>query len=207
MASPLAQQFVLNPPPTHSDVANTGIAFTAPAEAFETFYKLVDPELIYLNQLTRLLYSAQYVKTNQPDPESLLPGYKLAEMPGEKKVNWEGYNTIANVFLMDVGIAISTTEINTKEFRLLQFCIDKTMAIDDMLIANREKWNFTDFAFHVPFGMTIFYNLYAIASRSSNGGKMMNGMIKALNGILGSVGQQEDQNKPRIWNSPFKSNR
>lgn len=202
MASSLSQQFVFSPPQRQNEISS--IAFTAPAEAFETFYKLVDPELIYLNQLTRLLYSAQYVKTPQPDPESLLPGYKLVELPGEKKVNWEGYNTIANIFLMDVGIAISTTEINTKEFKLIKFCIDKTMALDDMLIANRERWNFTDFAFHVPFGMTVFYSMYAVASRSANGGKMMNGMIKALNNALSIRANEEEVARPRFWNSLFK---
>lgn len=209
MAAPLAQQFVFNPPKQAGGASVAGsspISFTTPAEAFETFYKAIDPELMYLNPLSRLLYSAQYVKSDEADPSSLLPGYKLIMIGGKgrkPKVNWDGYNTIMNTFLMNVGTAISTTEFDRKEFQLLKFCIDSTMAMDDMLIANRKEWEFTDFAFHMPFGMTVCYNIYAIACRSANGGRMMKDMMKALGGAFAHRGTEEDKVKPQIWRSPF----
>lgn len=214
MPAPIAQQFILNPPRTGGLAAAGGsspVSYTTPAEAFETFYKAIDPELMYLNPLSRLLYNVAYVKSDEPDPRSLLPGYRLVEVGGvgdkkrKPKVNWDGYNTVMNTFMMNVGIAISTTEFDRKEFQLLKFCIDATMALDDMLIANRREWEFSDFAFHIPFGMMVCYNIYAVACRSANGGRMMKDMMKALGGALSGGSREEDRTSPKVWRSPFKA--
>lgn len=205
----MQQNFIMAPPkPPSQHVTPGAIASSSvsiPAEAYQTYNKIIDPEGIYLNKLSRLLYSAYLVKSDVYDPSSPAPGYKLVEIGGKNRktlVNWEGYNTITNNFMLLVSEVISTTEFDLKELNLKQLCIDGIWAIIFQLIANWEDWDFNDPTQIVPLTMELWFNVYSVSRRSTGGGKM----LKFLTGIFKFLGphrssDDEERDKVKFWRS------
>ena len=181
-----------------------------PPEVLDTYNRIIDPKGIYLGTLTRLLYHANLVKDDTFDPTSPLPGYKLVpleapEFSGKKKerktlVNWDGYNTLTNNFIMMVSEPISTTQLDVKEIKLKDVLIDGVWNIIVQLVTNWEDWEFEDPSAILTIGYQMWWNAYAV-SRRSTGGKMLNfltGLIRATSS------DKEKENKPEkvhFWGS------
>ena len=172
-------------------------------EAYRTYNKLVDPEGIFLNKLTRMLYSAVLIKSNDFDPNSPVEGYKLVLLGGGSRkaaMSWEGYNMITSSYILLCSEVISTTEFDVKEINLRQVGIDGIMGIMDMAVANRKNWHIRDPMIYVPLGMAMWFNFYSICRRSTGGGKMLmfiTGLFKFLGRKNGE--DEESPSKVRFW--------
>ena len=212
---PVVQQFNMSPAKSPvNGVSSSGNAVHIPGEAYTAALKIIDPEAIFLNKLSRLLYNAYLTPSEFADPNSPVPGYKLSlispgkdkegkELPRHTLVNWDGYNTITNNYMLLVSEAISTTEFDTKEIQLKQFCIDGVWAIMVQLITNWEEWEFRDPAQIVPLGLELWFNLYAVSRRSTGGGHMLQ-FLTGLFKFLGARNKddREDANKVSFWGKP-----
>jgi len=209
ISMPEVQQNFIMQPPKQSGSSTTIPAASAvvnlPAEAYQTYNKIIDPEGIFLNKLSRLLYSAILVKSDVLDESSPIPGYKLIEVGGKFRktlVNWDGYNIITNNFIMLVSEVISTTEFDTKEINLKEICKDGVMAIIDQLVVNWDSWDFKDPMEIMPLAVQMWFNLYGVARRSTGGGKM----LKFLTGIFKFLGpnrstEEEHKDRVKFWRS------
>lgn len=211
MTPSLQQNFIMPPqkqPQFSAAASGVALSYTPPTAAFETAYKIIDPEVMFHNRISKLLYNAQYVKANDTDPGSLIEGYKLVkirDLEGKEappKISWDGFSTIMNTYLLSVTEAASTTDFD-KDFQLRDFCVDNTLAIMVMLAANRRIWKFKDSALIVPLGMNLWYNMYAIGRRSMNGGKTLSAILKGLIGYMGHKPEEEGGRKPIFWPSPL----
>lgn len=203
------QQFIMTAPkqPQNQPIQPQNPSIPSiPAEAYLTYLKIIDPEGIYLNKLSRLLYSAYLIKTDTVDEKSPVPGYRLAEIGGDKRktlVNWDGYNTVTNNYLLLVSEVISTTEFDLKEINLKRVCIDGVWSIIFQLVANWEAWEFTDETEILPLGIGMWFNVYGLSRRSTGGGKMLHfltGLFKFLGPHRGKY-EDENPNKVKFWGS------
>jgi len=208
MAVPVVEQkFMMNQP--ERPEGHTGISsnpsVNVPAEAYETYTKIIDPDAIYLNKMSRLLWDCYLVKSEEFDPKSPVPGYKLIEIGGKdvkKMMSWEGYNTITNNFIMLVSEAISTSEFDQKELNLKKVCFDGVWAIICQLVANWDAWEFDDPNQIMTLGIEMWFNVYAISRRSSKGG-----MLRFLTDIFKHLGgkrnqEDEERHKVKFWGRP-----
>lgn len=170
---------------------------------YKTIQRIMDPEYIMMNKLSRLLYSSQLIKTETIDMDSPIPGYtlvKLKDTDGTWKtnINYLGYQTIANMILMLTNEAISTAEFKEKNFNLEDFTFDATMGIIDTLCINHREWVFQNASLVEPIGMIIWENIYAIGSRGMNGGKTLRWIFQALMGRNGLESNEPQQSRPMI---------
>lgn len=175
-------------------------------EAYRTYNKLVDPEGIFLNKMTRMLYSGVLLHSDVYDPNSPMEGYRLVLLGGTARrepMSWEGYNMITSSYILLCSEVISTTEFNPKEIDLKRICQDGVMSIIDMAVANRKNWRIRDPMIYVPLGMAMWFNLYGIMRRSTGGGKMLM-FITGLFKFLGSNRHEDEEpaNRVRFFNRP-----
>lgn len=139
-----------------------------PPEGYRFYEKLVDPEVMFLNKITGILYGARLVKSNTPDPDSPVPGYSLVKIGGtnwKHPMNLEGYQTTVHDCLLILGEDKSTT-IFPDDYNLALFSGRKTMSIIGMMGANREDWEFSNYTLIYPFGLSLWNSIVAIHSRS-----------------------------------------
>lgn len=150
------------------------------AEGYKFYEKLVDADVLYLNKLTRLLYSSVLIKTDTLDPTSPIPGFALQhvavkgtdgkEVYWSSAMNFQGYQMVANDYLFAVSEVMSTTNL-PDEFQLSKFTVSKVMSIIDMIVANRRAWEFNTPNLILSLGLDMWYNILGVASRSYTGGK------------------------------------
>lgn len=208
MAVPaIEQKFMMQAPERpegHSgSIGNTQV--NVPAEAYETYTKIIDPDAIYLNKLSRLLWNCYLVKSEEFDPRSPVPGYKLIEIGGataKKMMSWEGYNTITNNFVMLVSEAISTSEFDQKDLNLRKVCFDGVWAIICQLVANWDVWEFDDPNEIMTLGIEMWFNMYAVSRRSNKGGFMhfLTDIFKHLGNNRRA--EDEERHKVKFWGRP-----
>ena len=209
MPAGLQQNFIMQPPkqsPAQAALSNSAVPMlNVPGEAFQTYHKIIDPEGIFLNKLSRLLYSSMLVKSDVIDESSPIPGYRLTKVGGSNRttlVNWEGYNTITNNYMLLVSEVISTTEFDVKEINLKDICRDGVMAIIDQIVVNWDKWEFKDPMQLMPLALEMWLNLYGVCRRSTGGGKM----LKFLTGLFKFLGpnkhfEDEPRDRVKFWRS------
>lgn len=207
MPAPLQQNFIMQPPkdPVAMPSMQQGGMTQIPAEAYLTYMKVIDPEGIYLNKYSRLLYNSYLVRSDVFDETSPIPGYKRMQIggPGKKTlVNWDGYSTITNNFIILVSEAVSTTEFDLKEINLKRICIDGVWSIIVQLVTNWEDWEFDDPAEIMPLGIGMWLNVYSITRRSTGGGKMLH-FLTGLFKFLGPHRPRDEENPQAIkfWRS------
>ena len=209
MADAIQQQFNIKPPdrPDGAGASMPGTHVTnIPGEVYETYVKIIDPDGIYLNKLSRLLWNCYLVKSDEFDPRSPVPSYKLVEIGDKeekKMMSWTGYNTITNNFILYVSEVISTTEFDEKGIDLRQVCFDGTWAIMSQPAENWDIWEFRDEGEIETLGIAIWFNLYSVSRRSTNGGKML-GFLTNLFKHLGNKKNEpeEDRHKVKFWKNP-----
>jgi hypothetical protein len=222
--------FIMQPPPRPGGITTGGGAAQTtthitniPAEAYNSFNKMVDPDAMFLNKITRGLISAVMVKDDIGDSVSPLPGFKLVgigqsldpdnpdyTLPDKDgkiyrrntQVKYEGYNIIVNNFLMLVSEAISTTDFDPKEIDLRAVTVDGIMGIVEQIVTNWEDWEWNDETQTMNLGLAMWFNMYAISRRSTGGGKM----LQFLTGIFKFLaphgrGEEENANKMIFWRS------
>jgi hypothetical protein len=145
-------------------------------EAYRTYNKLVDPEGIFGNKLSRMLFSSVLVKSDEPDGLSPFEGYALKKIgPANSKtaMNWEGYNEVASGYILLASEVISTTEFDTKELDLKTICVEGISSIVDRIVCNRREWEVRDPLLIMEVGLSMWFNLYSLCRRSTGGGKML----------------------------------
>ncbi len=73
MPPSLQQNFIMPQPKQQQQPAGSGVplSYIPPAAAYETAYKIIDPEVMFHNRISRLLFNAQYVKSNAGEDSSL----------------------------------------------------------------------------------------------------------------------------------------
>ena len=191
---PVKSSPISNPP--SSNITNI------PAEAYQTYMKIVDPEGIYLNKLSRLLYNSYLVDSNIEDPNSPVPGKKLVRIGGVNQktlVNWEGYNTITNNFLLLASEVISTTEFDTSELDLRRICVNGVWGIIFQLVRNWEDWDFNDETEIITLGNALWFNIYGVSRRSTGGGKMLGFLTNLFKYIGNRNHPEDDRNQVKFW--------
>jgi hypothetical protein len=213
---PDVQQFVINPPPRINPVQpdprlSQPQVFAQTAESYEFYKSLVISDVLWLDKLTRLLYSATLVRTNKIDPQSPLPGHTLVKVSltnpedpstaikikrkdaWRPNINFTGYMTVANNFLLFVSEVSSTTSLDEKTFNIKGFAVDSTMAIADMICANRKQWEFENHTLIRPIGLAVFKAIYYSDRRSIHG----NLLEKIWSNIMQPVAHKEKE-EPKI---------
>lgn len=203
----MEQTFVMQPPerPQGHTLSEHPSNINVPAEAYETYTKIIDPDGIYLNKLSRLLWNCYLVKSDEFDPRSPVAGYKLVEIGGtaRKMMSWEGYNTITNNFILLVSEAISTTEFDQKEINLKQVCFDAIWGIICQLVANWDIWEFDDPMEIMNIGIALWFNIYSVSRRSTGGGKMLQFLTNLFKHLGGRRNDEPDErHKVKFWKTP-----
>lgn len=170
-------------------------------EAYRTYNKLVDPEGIFANKLSRLLYSSVLVRSNEPDNNSPIEGYKLQKLGpanAPTAMNWTGYNEVSSAFILLASEVASTTEFDVKEIDLKEMCLEGITSITDRIVCNRKEWAVRDPLIIMELGLAMWFNLYGLCRRSTGGGKMLM-FITGLFKFLGPHQGQDEQQKNSIW--------
>lgn len=162
-------------------------------EAYRTYNKLVDPEGIFANKLSRMLYGSVLIKSNEPDPYSPFEGYQLKKLGGKNTntaMNWDGYNEVASGFIFLASEVASTTEFDVKEIDLQSLCIEGITSITDRIVCNRKEWAVRDPLIVMEIGLSMWFNLYGLCRRSTGGGKM----LMFITGLFKFLGPKQDAN-------------
>jgi len=200
---PVAQQFIIGTGTKDLNASNgelNRVPWTLSDNGIKSVLELVDPDVLYLDKLTRLLYSASLVKTGASDPKSPLSGYSLQMTMDEKNehhptISYEGYATIANNYILFVTHTHATTHLDTKKYNLEESAVMDTMSLMDMLCANWEAWHFENDTMIVSLGLAIFEGIYFTRRRSAEG-NMLNKLVKILSG--GSNPSMQEDGKPKV---------
>jgi len=199
---------VINPPkapePSYPQLTNPALVPQISGEGYKLIDRLVDPNALYLDKLTTLLYSAHLQKSTTIDPESPVPGFKLTKIGGTKwkpNVNLIGYTTITSEVLMALSEDGSVTRFPS-DFQLPRFCARQTMSIIGMMIANNEEWEFTNYTIIYPFGLTLWKALVATLSRSKpeQGKRALLDLIIHPNLWFTQGGEQEETQAHKWFN-------
>ena len=157
---------------------DTGVPLLHDREAYVLAEKLINTDTLYLQKLTRMLYSAVLIQTGEFDPNSPLPGWKLERLgysPDPKLNEWEpsvnhkGYMVLANNTILFTSEAFSTTRLEN-DFNLRAWSRKATMSLVDLLCHNYKTWNFSNTALINSIGKAIYQNIYSIGGRSRNQG-------------------------------------
>jgi hypothetical protein len=175
MSAPLNQQIIVGSKPPELNKNETMRMPIVQQDTPKIIEKLMDAGLLYIPTMTRLLYSASLVKTNQADPNSPLPGYTLVKITSENgnwrpNINALGYMTVCNTFILFVDEAISTTDFK-KDEKIKEIALRASINIMDMMTANRKRWEFTDYNMIRTLGLGIYFNILAVSHRSAMGAK------------------------------------
>jgi hypothetical protein len=157
----LAPQF--SPSPTGQGGLPQMLPTISP-EAYKTYEKLIDPEVLFMKKLTGVLYGGRLLKTSTTDPNSPLEGYRLVE-PEKPNMSLTGYTTVAADIMMILGEDKSTT-VWPRKYDLAMYAARKTMSEVGIMMANREEWEFTNYTLVYPFGLTLWNAIVAVHSRS-----------------------------------------
>ena len=202
--APVAQQFIIHPPAGSKSLQpNRDLnqpLYQTSDEGWRSIMKMFNPDAVWLDKITRLLYSATLVKTNTTDKSSPLSGYTLQDITADgtgkpiRNINYEGYITYANNFILFCSEVHSTTHAEPKEVSPLISAIDDTFALIDMLTANWEAWGYTNELLTVPLGLATFEGIYFTRRRSVGG----NFLAKLFRAFSPSPNQEPMDEKPRV---------
>jgi len=201
-----AVQANFNMQPVKESVSGQPYGYQQPTqisdEAYRTYNKLVDPEGIYANKLSRMLFSSVLVKSNTEDPMSPFEGYTLKKLGGKDTktaMNWDGYNEVSSGFIFLGSEIASTTEFDVREIDLKSVCLEGITSITDRIVCNRREWEVRDPLIIMELGLAMWFNLYGLCRRSTGGGKMLM-FITGLFKFLGPKRDSEEQQQQRgFW--------
>ena len=171
-------------------------------EAYRTYTKLVDPEGIFANKISRMLFSSVLVKSNESDDLSPFEGYSLKRLGGadaKTAMNWDGYNEVSSAYIFLASEIVSTTEFDVKEIDLQSMCVEGVMSIMDRVVCNRKEWTVRDPLLIMEIGHAMWFNLYGLCRRSTGGGKMLMFITGLFKFIGGRNQQPTEEQKKGFW--------
>ena len=197
MAAPNTTNILVQPQsPNSLPSSNQPQILMQSPEAFKVYERITDSELLYMRDFVRLLYGRDLYKSDQLDPDSPVAGYAtLKTGEDDMAMSLQGCRKVMSMTMLFYNQALSTTETDPKRFDLELFSLNATMAVMDMIIANRKKWQFKDPMLIKPLGMAIWRNMVAIGLRSHNGGKFAKMLLNIPGLALGGPAQEEKRSR------------
>lgn len=196
MASPNTTNILLQQPASPLPASNQPQILMQHPDAYKVYERITDSELLYMRDFVRLLYGRDLYKSDQLDTDSPVAGYATMKTgEDDMAMSLQGCRKVMSMTMLFYNQALSTTETNPGRFDLELFSLNATMAVMDMIIANRKKWQFKDPMLIKPLGMAIWRNMVAIGLRSHSGGKFMRMLLHPA--VFGSQPGQPEQTRSR----------